>query len=477
MTAGVRNAVHRHGDVVVLGGGPGGYTAAFRAADLGERVVLIERHATLGGVCLNVGCIPSKTLLHVAKVMTEAVELDEAGVEFAPPRLSVDRLRRWKEGVVGRLTKGLEQLARLREVLVVRGEGAFSTPHEIEVRTATGVQRISFDQAIIAVGSRSRLLPGVPEDPRIIDSTGALALEDVPARLLVVGGGIIGLEMATVYAALGSAVTIVELSDALLPGVDADLVRPLRKRLERRCKGIFPGTRVARIEALPKELRVHLEGAKAASPQCFDRVLVAIGRQPNGKEIGAAKAGVRVDEAGFIPVDERQRTNVSHIFAIGDVVGEPMLAHKAAHQGKIAAEVAVGHVASFEAAAIPAVAYTDPEVAWIGLTEGDAKTHGIAVEKAAFPWSASGRSLSLGRDEGLTRLLVEKTTHRIVGAGIVGSHAGELLGEVAVAMELGATTEDLSLTMHPHPTLAETLALAAESAEGTVTDLIPPMEP
>lgn len=473
VASGATNSSELRAEVVVLGGGPGGYTAAFRAADLGKQVILIERYATLGGVCLNVGCIPSKTLLHVTKVITEAAELGDSGVEFAKPRVSLERLRTWKDGVVAKLTKGLGQLARQRKVTVLRGEARFSSPHAFHVDTANGPVSVSFDQAIIAAGSRPATLPGIPDDPRIMDSTEALTLAEIPKRLLVIGGGVIGLEMATVYAALGSLVCIVELTDTLLPGVDPDIVRPLQQRLTMRYQNIYLGTRVSRIETLKKELKVHLEGAKAPAYQSFDRVLVAVGRRPNGNLICAEAAGVQVNQIGFIPVDRQQRTNVPHIFAIGDIVGDPMLAHKASHQGKVAAEVATGKTASFEAIAIPSVAYTDPEVAWVGLSESEARAKGLDVESAVFPWAANGRSLSMARDEGLTKLLLHRETHRILGAGIVGSHAGELIAEAALAIELGADAVELSLTVHPHPTLAETLALAAEVAEGTITDLIP----
>lgn len=459
-------------DVVVLGGGPGGYTAAFRAADLGKKVVLIERYPTLGGVCLNVGCIPSKTLLHAAKVMAEAAELEDYGVSFARPSISLERLRARKNSVVGKLAKGLEWLAGQRKVTLVRGVGQFLDQHVIRVESAEGARNVVFDQAIIAAGSQPARLPGLPDDPRIIDSTGALELRDIPERLLVVGGGVIGLEMATVYAGLGSRISIAELSETLLPGVDSDIVRPLEQRIGKRYDNIYLNTRVTRIEATPARLQVHFEGPQAPPSEAFDRVLVAIGRRPNGKLIGAENAGVRVNEAGFIPVDWQQRSNVPHIFAIGDIAGEPMLAHKATHQGKIAAEVAAGLAASFEVVAIPSVAYTDPEIAWAGLSEAEAKARGIEVEKGVFPWAASGRSLSMGREDGLTKLLFHKGTRRIVGAGIVGPHAGELISEAVLAMELGAEADDLSLAIHPHPTLAETLGLAAEVVEGTITDLL-----
>jgi dihydrolipoamide dehydrogenase len=458
-------------DVAVLGGGPGGYTAAFRAADLGRKVVLIERFPVLGGVCLNVGCIPSKALLHVAGAMTEAAGLRRWGIEFASPRVNLDRLRARKNEVVDKLANGLAQLARQRNVTVVRGVGRFSSPSAIRVDSEDGARNVSFDQAIVAAGARPARLAGLPDDPRIMDSTSALELRDIPKRLLVIGGGVIGLELAGVYAELGSAVTVVEWSDALLPGVDPDIVRPLERRVLERYEGVHVKTRVSRIDATSQGLVVQFEGPEALSPQLFDRVLVAVGRKPNGRLIGLEYAGVAVSDEGHIPVDRQQRTNVPHIFAIGDVVGEPMLAHKAAHQGKVAAEVSAGLAASFESVAIPRVAYTNPEVAWVGLSEPEARTKGIEVDKGLFPWGASGRSLAMGRDDGLTKLLFHKGTRRIVGAGIVGQNAGELIAEAVLAMELGAEAADLSLTIHPHPTLAETVGLAAEVAEGTITDL------
>lgn len=462
-----------HADVVVLGGGPGGYTAAFRAADLGKKVVLVEREATLGGVCLNVGCIPSKTLLHVAKMIAEANDLEEHGVGFGPPRINLNRLRARKDRVVDDLTNGLERLAAQRKVTIVGGVGKFSSANTITVEGAESRRRISFDQAIIAAGSRPATLPGFPDDPRIVDSTGALELRDIPERLLVIGGGVIGLEMATIYHGIGSKITVAELSGALLPGVDPDLVRPLERRIRKRYENIFLGTRVTRIVAQPAGLKVHFEGPEAPPTQMFDRVLIAIGRRPNGKLIDAERAGIRVSDAGFIEVDRQQRTNVPHIFAVGDIVGEPMLAHKATHQGKVAAEVAAGLPASFEAVAIPAVAYTDPEVAWVGLSEAQARSRGLEVERGVFPWAASGRSLSMGRDDGLTKLLFDPEMHRIVGAGIVGPNAGELVAEAVLAMEMGVDAKELGLVIHPHPTLSETLGLAAEAAEGTITDLLP----
>lgn len=459
-------------ELVVLGGGPGGYTAAFRAADLGKKVVLVERDPTLGGVCLNVGCIPSKALLHTAEVIHETQETASTGVHFEPPRLDLDKIRQHKSRVVKTLTTGLSGLATQRGVVVIQGEGQFVSDHELAVSTAEGVQTLRFEHCIIAVGSQPVKIPGFPnEDPRLIDSTGALELSDIPARLLVIGGGIIGLEMATVYHALGAAITVVEWMDQLIPGCDADLVKPLHQKVSKWYEAIHLGTRVTAIEAQSQGLWVQFEGDKAPAPAHFDKVLVAVGRRPNGQLIAAEKAGVKVDERGFIPVDAHQRTNVPHIFAIGDVVGQPMLAHKASHEAKVAAEVIAGQKSAFQALTIPSVAYTDPEVAWMGLTETEAKRQGIAIEKAVFPWAASGRALGIGRREGLTKLIVEPKTHRILGAGIVGPNAGELIGEAVLALEMGADVEDLALTIHPHPTLSETLPFAAEMIEGTITDL------
>ncbi len=461
-------------EVVVLGAGPGGYTAAFRAADLGKRTVLVERYAQLGGVCLNVGCIPSKALLHLAQIVNEARELDAHGVSFGAPRFELEKMREWKDQVIGRLTGGLAGLAKQRKVQVVRGYGRFVSAHEIEVEGADGKQLIAFEQAIIAAGSHAARIPGLPEDPRIFDSTGALRLEDIPSRLLVVGGGIIGLEMATVYEALGSRVSVVELSPTLMPGCDPDLVKPLRERLAKRYEAILLNTGVERIEAQKSGLKVSFGGEGAPSSERFDRVLVAVGRRPNGALIGAENAGVKVDAQGFIPVDRQMRTSVPHIFAIGDIVGQPMLAHKATHEGKVAAEVAAGEKSAFDARAIPSVAYTDPEIAWAGLTETEAKAEGVEYEKAVFPWAASGRSLALGRSEGMTKLLFDKSSHRLLGAGIVGTNAGELIAEAVLALEMGAEAEDIGLSIHPHPTLSETLCFAAEVAAGTITDLPPP---
>jgi dihydrolipoamide dehydrogenase len=463
-------------DIVVLGSGPGGYTAAFRAADLGMKTALIERWPQLGGVCLNVGCIPSKALLHAAKVIEDAHEMESAGIKFGKPKIEPDKLRDWKNKVVTRLTGGLATMAKQRKVEVIHGTGAFVSQHEIEVSGEGAPRKVSFAHCVIAAGSESVRLPGLPEDPRIIDSTGALEL-DLPKRLLVVGGGIIGLEMATVYAALGVKVSVVELTDGLMPGCDRDLVRPLEKRIAKRYEKIMVKTKVTKIEALKEGIRVHFEGEQALEPQLFDKVLIAVGRSPNGKRINAEAAGVLVNERGFIPVDPQMRTNVPHIFAIGDVAGQPMLAHKATHEGKLAAEVAHGAKVAFDARVIPSVAYTDPEVAWVGVTETDAKAKGISYEKASFPWAASGRALSLGRDEGFTKLLFDPATNRVIGGGIVGPSAGDLISEVALAIEMGCDAADIGLTIHPHPTLSETIAFAAEAYEGTLTDLYLPKKP
>ncbi len=464
-----------HAEVLVLGAGPGGYTAAFRAADLGKQVVLIEKYATLGGVCLNVGCIPSKALLHVAKIITEAEEAAQHGVTFSKPRIDINQIRAWKENVVAKLTGGLAGLAKQRKVQMVHGVAKFTSPNSLSVETKDGSKTITFDNAIIAAGSSVVRIPGMPyDDPRIIDSSGALQLQDVPQRMLIIGGGIIGLEMATVYDALGSKISVVELADGLIPGADRDLVRPLHKRIEKRYEAIYLKTRVSKIEALKEGLKVHFEGAQAPEPQLYDRVLMAVGRRPNGRDIGAEAAGVSVNERGFIPVNQQMRSNVLHIYAIGDIAGEPMLAHKASHEGKVAAEVIAGHKSGFDALTIPAVAYTDPEIAWTGLTETQAKAQGIEYEKANFPWAASGRALSIGREEGVTKLLLDPQTRRILGAGIVGANAGELIAEAVLALEMGADMEDIGLTIHPHPTLSETVGFAAEMAEGTITDLMAP---
>jgi dihydrolipoamide dehydrogenase len=463
-----------HAEVVVLGSGPGGYTAAFRAADLGKQVVLIERYTTLGGVCLNVGCIPSKALLHTAKVITEAEETAHHGVTFSAPNVDLEQLRNWKANdVVGKLTAGLSSMAKQRAVTVVQGLGKFTGPNQIAVTSADGkITTVSFDNAIIAAGSQATKFPGAPEDERIMDSTGALALADIPKRMLVIGGGITGLEMGTVYDALGTKVSIVEFTDGLVQGCDRDLVRPLQKRMEKRFESIMLSTKVAKMEAKKDGIHVSFEGEAAPKEsQVYDRVLVSIGRKPNGKNIGAENAGVAVNEWGFINVDKQMRTNVAHIFAIGDIVGQPMLAHKATHEGKVAAEVIAGHKVEFQAMAIPSVAYTDPEIAWAGVTEIEAKAKGIEYEKASFPWAASGRAISIARTEGTTKLIFDKTSHRLIGAGIVGVNAGELLAEAVLAIEMGADAHDLGLTIHAHPTLSETVCFAAEMKEGTITDL------
>jgi dihydrolipoamide dehydrogenase len=458
-------------DLVVLGAGVGGYTAAFRAADLGLKVTLIERWPTLGGVCLNVGCIPSKALLHAAKVIEDAADMAASGIVFGPPQIDRDGLRAWKNRVVTRLTNGVMLLAKQRKVTVIQGEAKFSGPFSLEVQEANGPRRVEFKQCIIAVGSESALLPGFPDDPRIIDSTGALELPLDCKRLLVIGGGIIGLEMACVYDALGVRVTVVELSDGLIPGTDRDLLRPLQKRIEKRYERIMLNTKVAKIEALAEGLRATFDGPDAPGPQLFDRVLVAVGRSANGNAANAAAAGVAVSARGIISVDKQMRTNVPHIFAIGDVVGAPMLAHKASHEGKVAAEVAAGQKSAFDARCIPSVAYTDPEIAWVGISETDAKARNIQYGKGLFPWAASGRALALNRDDGFTKLLFDKETHRVIGAGIVGTNAGDLIAEVALAIEMGADAADIGLTIHAHPTLSETVAFAAEAFEGTLTDL------
>jgi dihydrolipoamide dehydrogenase len=465
-----------HAQVVVLGAGPGGYTAAFRAADLGLQVVLVERYPDLGGVCLNVGCIPSKALLHTAKLITEAEESAAHGLSFGKPNIDLDKLRNWKANdVVAKLTGGLSQLARQRKVTVVHGVAQFSGPNSLQVAGADGaVKTIGFDSAIIAAGSQVIKLPFQPDDPRVMDSTGALALADIPQRMLVIGGGIIGLEMGTVYDALGSKVTVVELGGQLIPGCDADLVRPLAKRMEKRFEKILLNTGVTGMEAKKDGIHVTLKAGENSTSDVFDRVLVAIGRRPNGKTIGAEAAGVVVDERGFIAVDKQMRTNVPHIFAIGDIVGQPMLAHKAVHEGKVAAEVIAGHKVEFQALVIPSVAYTDPEIAWAGVTETEAKAKGLDIHKGVFPWAASGRALSIARTEGMTKLIMDKESGRVIGAGLVGVNAGELLAEAVLAIEMGATAEDIGLSIHAHPTLSETICFAAEVAEGTITDLLPP---
>lgn len=462
-------------EVVVLGSGPGGYTAAFRAADLGKQVVLVERYDTLGGVCLNVGCIPSKALLHAAKVIEEAESMSAHGIHYGKPEIDPVKLKAWKESVVKRLTDGLKVLAKQRKVTVVQGVGEFVGPHELAVTTGTEKQTIKFEHAIIAVGSQPIKLPFIPDDPRVMDSTDALELAAVKGEMLVIGGGIIGLEMATVYAALGAKISIVDVADRIIPGADKDVVMPLYKRIQKRYANIWLKTKVTKVEATEEGLWVTLEGENAPSePQRFDRLLVAVGRKPNGGLIGAEKAGVHVDERGFIPVDNQMRTNVNHIFAIGDVAGQPLLAHKAIPEGKIAAEVIAGKKHYFDPRAIPSVAYTDPEVAWVGLTETEAKKQGIDYEKGVFPWAANGRSLSLGRDEGMTKILFDKHTQRVIGGGIVGPGAGEIISEITLAIEMGCEAEDIGLTIHPHPTLSETIGGAAEAFTGSITDLYLP---
>jgi dihydrolipoamide dehydrogenase len=464
-----------HAEVMVLGSGPGGYTAAFRAADLGKKVLLIERYPDLGGVCLNVGCIPSKALLHAARVVSEAEEMSHFGLKFDQPHIELDALRAWKDSVVGRGTKGLAGLAKQRKVQVVTGSARFISAHTAEVQTGDGKKTVSFDCAIIAAGSQSARIPGFPyDDQRLLDSTSALELKDIPKRLLVIGGGIIGLEMATVYDALGSTISVVELLDGLIPGADRDIIRPLHKRIEKRYEAIYLKTKVTKLEATAQGLKATFEGEAAPQPQTYERVLLSVGRRPNGKAINAEAAGVLVNERGYIPVDRQMRTNVPHIYAIGDIVGEPMLAHKASYEGKLAAEVIAGHRAAFDARTIPSVAYTDPEVAWMGLTETMAKAQGIEIEKAVFPWAASGRARATARDEGLTKLIFDKSTRRLRGAAIVGPNAGELISETVLALEMGADAEDIGLTIHPHPTLSETIFFSAEIAEGSITDLYMP---
>ena len=461
--------------VCVLGSGPGGYTAAFRAADLGQNTVLIERYATLGGVCLNVGCIPSKALLHAAKVIDEAAHAQDIGIEFGAPKIDIRKLAGFKDKVVAQLTGGLAGMSKQRKVTVVQGVGNFVSANEIEVDGKDGKKLVRFDKCIIAAGSQAVKLPGFPwDDPRMMDSTDALLLHEVPKNLLVVGGGIIGLEMACVYDALGSQVTVVELLDQLMPGADADLVKPLATRLSKRYAGIHLKVKVARIDATKEGLRATFEGEKALGPQLYDRVLVAVGRSPNGKQIAADKAGVSVTERGFIPVDKQMRTNVPHIFAIGDVVGNPMLAHKATHEGKVAAEVCAGQKSEFVARVIPSVAYTDPEIAWVGLTESEAKAQGVKYGVGKFPHAASGRAIGIARTEGFTKLIFDEATHRIIGAGVICPNAGELISELALAIEMGCEAADIGLTVHPHPTLSESVGMAAEVYEGTITDLYLP---
>jgi dihydrolipoamide dehydrogenase len=465
---------NRSTQLLVLGSGPGGYTAAFRAADLGMHVTLVERWPVLGGVCLNVGCIPSKALRHAAKVIEDAEAMGAHGIAFGAPAIDMDKLRDWKGSVVKKLTGGLQILAKQRKVEVVQGVGRFVSPNVIEVMGSSGSERIRFDFCIIAAGSEAIKLPGLPKDQRVMDSTDALELPEFSGGMLVIGGGIIGLEMACVYDALGGRVSVVELTPQLMPGTDPDLVRPLEKRIKARYQQILTGTKVTRVEPLLEGLRVTFEGEKAPEPQIYDRILVAVGRMPNGKTISAENAGVTVSDRGYIPVDKQMRTNVPHIFAIGDVAAPPMLAHKAMHEAKVAAEVAAGHKSAFDARVIPSVAYTDPEIAWVGLTETEAKAQNIPYKKGAFPWVANGRSLSLGRDEGFTKLLFDPETHRVLGGGIVGTNAGDLISEIALAIETGCDAADVGLTIHPHPTLSETVAGAADAFEGTLTDLYIP---
>ncbi|MEB8433116.1 dihydrolipoyl dehydrogenase [Cocleimonas sp. KMM 6892] len=464
-------------EMLVLGAGPGGYTAAFRAADLGMQTVLIERWSTLGGVCLNVGCIPSKALLHAAKVLDESEEVNEIGIDFKKPKVDIDKLRTWKEKIVSRLTGGLSGLAKQRKVQVVSGVGKFLDPNHVEVTAEDGKKTVvKFDKAVIAAGSEAVHLPFIPEDPRVIDSTGALELADVPKRMLVIGGGIIGLEMATVYSALGSKITVVEMLPNLVAGADKDIVKPYTNRIKKKYEAILMETRVTAVEATKSGMKVTFEGKQAPDkPQVYDRVLVAVGRTPNGKLIGAENAGVAVDKSGFVQVvDSQMRTTQPHIFAIGDIIGQPMLAHKAVHEGKTAAEAASGLPSHFDARVIPSVAYTDPEIAWVGVTEEEAKAQGLKYGKGVFPWAASGRALSMGREEGMTKLIFDEKNERVIGAGIVGINAGELIAEVAHAIEMGSNAADIGLTVHPHPTLSETVAMAAEMFEGTITDLYAP---
>ena len=461
--------------LLVLGSGPGGYTAAFRGADLGLKTAMVEHDASLGGVCLNVGCIPSKALLHAAKVLDEAAHFADQGISFGKPEIDLDKLRGWKDSVVNRLTGGIGSLAKSRKVEVLRGTGMFTGPHSMEIDGPDGKKTVTFEFAVIAAGSEPARVPGFPyEDPRLMDSTGALALVDIPKRLLVIGGGIIGLEMSCVYEALGSKVTVVEMMDRLIPGADKDLVRPLQKRITKRYENIYLSTMVKGITSTDAGLKVTFEGKDAPAEDTFDRVLLSVGRRPNGKKIGAEAAGVVVDERGFIAVNNQQRTNVPHIFGIGDIVGNPMLAHKATHEGKVAAEVASGMATAFVATVIPSVAYTDPEIAWVGVTEEEAKAKGIKYGKGVFPWAASGRSLALGRDDGMTKMLFDEETERVIGAGAVGPGAGELIAEAGLAIEMGCDAADIGLTIHAHPTLSETMGFAAEAFEGTITDLYIP---
>ena len=461
-------------EVVVLGAGPGGYTAAFRAADLGLKTILIERYPSLGGVCLNVGCIPSKALLHISKVKSEIEELKEQGIELGSGNPDSKSVRRWTESIINKLTSGLKGMATKRKIEVVEGCGSFNSPNSIEVNNNGDIKTITFDSAIVAAGSQASKLPFLPDDPRIMDSTDALLLKSIPERMLVIGGGIIGLEMATVYASMGSKITIVEMLDSLIVGCDKDIVRPLHKRINKIYENIYLKTGVTSVTAKKEGLEVNFEGKDAPEKDLFDAILVAVGRSPNGEKIGADKAGINVNEQGFIPVDNQQRTNIPHIFAIGDIVGQPMLAHKATHEGKLAAEVIAGHKVGFDDRVIPSVAYTDPEIAWVGLSEIEAKAQNIEYGKGVFPWAASGRSLALGRDEGVTKILFDKVSNRIIGAAIVGPNAGDLIAECALAIEMGSDAEDIGLTIHPHPTLSETVAMAAEAFSGTITDLYIP---
>ena len=460
-------------DVAILGSGPGGYTAAFRAADLGQSVILIERYSTIGGVCLNVGCIPSKALLHTAKVITDSEDTGSHGVTFTKPEIDLEKLRDWKSNkVVKKLTMGLSQMAKQRGVQVIEGHGEFISSNQITVKLVDGSEKIiGFKSAIIAAGSQPTKIPDTPEDDRIMDSTGALELKDIPKKLLIIGGGIIGLEMGTVYDAMGSDVSVVELTDGLIQGCDRDIVRPLYKRMEKRFENIWLGTKVTKLETKKEGILVHFEGENAPKELLFDRVLVAVGRKPNGNNIGAEKAGVDVDERGFIAANKQMKTNVDHIYAIGDIIGQPMLAHKATHEGKIAAEVIAGEKVEFQAMTIPSVAYTDPEIAWAGITEEEARDKNIEIEKAVFPWAASGRAISTNRTEGLTKLIFDKKTDRIIGAAIVGTNAGELIAETVLSIEMGADAHDIGLSIHAHPTLSESVAMAAEIKEGTITDL------
>tara|TARA_B100000686_G_scaffold261768_1_gene274841 strand:- start:121 stop:1878 length:1758 start_codon:yes stop_codon:yes gene_type:complete len=464
-----------HAEVAVLGAGPGGYTAAFRAADLGKKVVLIERYPVLGGVCLNVGCIPSKALLHMAKIVTDAEESVHMGINFNTPKLELEKLRKWKKSIIKKLTSGLATLAKKRNIEVIQGNGKFITPNMISVDMPDGQQTISFEYCIISAGSSVARPPGITQDdPRIIDSTGALELKDIPKRMLIIGGGIIGLEMATIYDAFGSKVSVVEMKDQLISGADIDLIKPLYRRINKRYEAIYLKTKVSEINPQKNGLKVTFEGEMSPGTKTYDRILIAVGRHPNGHAIEAENAGINVTKQGFIPVDNQLRTNIPNIFGIGDIVGEPMLAHKATHEGKLAAEIIAGQKAAFDALTIPSVAYTDPEIAWMGLTEIEAKKQGIDYEKAIFPWAASGRAIAMGRDEGMTKLLFDKNTRRLLGAGIVGINAGEIISEVVLALEMGTDIEDISLAIHPHPTLSETINFAAEIGEGSITDLYMP---